>query len=470
MPTALLLRFCFCSLLIVTLILETSAQRTGRRRAPAVTTTENTIQKAHVSRRELRTIPGELFSRDTSVKEILNDDTKEKNHADCKETNGINKANKADAYPYLSADGLRLYFTSNREGGHGRFFISTRKSINDPFTDPKVLSKNLTDGYYAGTLTADELTLCMVNSGDMYISIRSDKNAEFPLPIKVTGTIDEYSFGPSISQDGTEIFVTVKIKDKDATRIYKRTGLYTVEEKGLLAIPEGYDADPGQLSKDGLSYYLSLDGNDGDHLWKYTRTSTADNFSNPVELPDQIKGLKNILQPSLNGDGSIIVFVTSPNNGWDGDDILLVNTFNKNFVYPKLVDSVVSIAGNTVKMIDKPVLRQFIEYSSSVKQDLNSATDSRTKIKAQDISGGEFQLKVYPNPFVGGINIVLSENPGDGVQFNLYDLSGKVIRKEKLYDIRTNMSLNQLSAGAYTYQVIDDKGKLISSGKLVKGQ
>src|SRR6185369_17051813 len=74
----------------------------------------------------------------------------------CRETTGINKTKVADSYPYITGDGLRLYFTSNREGGHGRFFISTRKSVNDPFVDPKVLSPNLTDGFYAGTLTADE--------------------------------------------------------------------------------------------------------------------------------------------------------------------------------------------------------------------------------------------------------------------------------------------------------------------------
>src|SRR5262245_38395074 len=73
----------------------------------------------------------------------------------------VNKPGVADAYPFLSGDGLRLYFTSNREGGHGRFFISKRNNLTEPFGEPVVLSKHLTDGYYAGSLTADELTLCM---------------------------------------------------------------------------------------------------------------------------------------------------------------------------------------------------------------------------------------------------------------------------------------------------------------------
>jgi Secretion system C-terminal sorting domain/WD40-like Beta Propeller Repeat len=440
MPTAFLLRFCLCSLLLFTLVFETSAQRAGRRRSPVAT--NNKQEDKSSERLELS--------------------------VDCRETNKINKAGIADSYPYLTEDGLRLYFTSNREKGHGRFFISTRKSMYDPFDEPKVLSRNLTDGYYAGTLTADELTLCMVKSGKMYISIRADKNGEFPSPIKIKGASDDYHFGPSISQDGKEIIVTVTIKGKDMIRVYERTDIYTVKVKTTFDFVEGSDPGPGQLSKDGLSYYFSLKKDGNEHLWRYTRKSITDDiFTNLEELPEQIKGQKNILQPSLNADGSVMMFVTSPGNLWDEDDIKLVNHFKNDFVYHKIADSIVKDAGNTVAVINKISSPQSIEYSTILKEDLNTWKQSK---RTNAIDQSLVQLKIYPNPFTAAISIELKEVPGHGVLFNLYDQTGKIIRQEKINNTRTNLSLNNLSAGVYTYQVIDEKGKLISSGKLVKGQ
>ena len=224
MPTAYLLRFCICSLLVFTFFLDSTAQRTARRRS--VTAEEKNIPKVKQDEFVVNLI--ETIRVDEEEKRVVVTETKEV--PDCRETNSINKTKVADSYPYVTEDGLRLYFTSNREGGHGRFFTSTRKSVNDPFGEPKVLSPNLTDGFYAGTLTADELTLCMVNSGAMYISIRSDKSAAFPAPVKLVGATGNYHFGPSISPDGKEIFVTVTMEGKgDRTRIYKRTGTYQVE-------------------------------------------------------------------------------------------------------------------------------------------------------------------------------------------------------------------------------------------------
>jgi hypothetical protein len=495
MPTALLLRFSLCSLLLFATIFDTSAQRRASRRS--VTPIKKEAEEKSSDQLELLgwgrmdatigvQIPDSIWAKVKKFKvaewEPLTtettpvayiDSTTEENAktVDCRETNGINKSKVADSYPYLSEDGLRLYFTSNREGGHGRFFISTRKSINDPFAEPKVLSKNLTDGYYAGTLTGDELTLCMVNSGSMYISTRSNRNEEFPSPIIVTGTTDSYNFGPSISKDGKEIIVTVKSGGKDKIRVYRRTGPATVDLKSSFSFTEGSDPGPGQFSKDGLSYYFSVEKNDKESLWRFTRkTITDDIFGNPEQLPEHIKGLKNYLQPSLNGDGSILVFVTSPNNVWEGDDIILVNIFKKDFASPRLADSVISNTGNSVKMINKISTPQLIEYSNSLKEYLNPSKQLTIKTKDPANGNGIYQLKVYPNPFAASINVEISELPGHGALFNLYDLSGKIIKQQKINDLQTRVVVNQLLAGVYTYQVVDEKGKLISSGKLVKGQ
>jgi hypothetical protein len=44
-----------------------------------------------------------------------------------------------DASPHLSADGLELYFTSNRSGGSLDLWVSTRAQVTDPWADPENL-------------------------------------------------------------------------------------------------------------------------------------------------------------------------------------------------------------------------------------------------------------------------------------------------------------------------------------------
>lgn len=465
MPIAYLLRCCICSVLILSLVFDSTAQRRASRRASPKTEVI-TVQDTEVEEDFIDEVE-KGFEKKKLGKIILSDETV---LPISRQTAGINKAKVADSYPFITEDGLRLYFTSNREGGHGRFFISTRKSVNDPFGDAKVLSANLTDGYYAGTLTADELTLCMVKEGSMYISIRKDKSAMFPAPVKLHGAGNEYHFGPSISANGNEIIVTVTIDGKgDRTRIYQRTGTYNIERIAELVIPKDGDAGPGQLSKDGLSYYLSIELNSQEYLWSYSRKTSADGFGNAKELPQPVKGLRNIIQPSLSGDGSVLVFVTSPGNSWDEDDILLVNT-TKKLELPKLSGNIIAKAGNSVKPVKKLDLPDLVDYLTALNADQKSTNQTTTNSRKQPVATFVMQLRVYPNPFTSVFNLELNILPVDGALIYVYDESGKLIKQQKVNNIRTTISFNRSLPGSYTYRVSDSKGNLIGSGKIIKEQ
>ena len=59
--------------------------------------------------------------------------------------NVINKKNSFDAQPALSKDGLMIVFASDRSGGNGGvdLWYSTRKSINSDWSEPKVLPSGI---------------------------------------------------------------------------------------------------------------------------------------------------------------------------------------------------------------------------------------------------------------------------------------------------------------------------------------
>lgn len=352
----------------------------------------------------------------------------------------VNKPGVADAYPFLSGDGLRLYFTSNREGGHGRFFISTRKNIIEPFGEPIVLSKYLTDGYYAGSLTADELTLCMVKSGKIFLSYREDLQTEFGVPMEIKGIPAKYHFGPAISPDGKEIIVMSGSGSNETVRIYKKIAEGVTDgrfiDAGELAIPGASDPGPGQFSKDGLSYYFSFENaNKEVAIWRYARRSVTDKFIDLEELPVKINALQRNFQPTVNADASIIVHTTSQNDLWEEDDIVLVKDPDKALSSPE-------------------------QFTSIVKNNDNSLT-VKSKVTAP-------QIRTFPNPFQSDIILEMTQVPDDGTVFILYDLGGRMIKQQRIVNMKTNIQLGNLPSATYIYQVVDGKKKLISSGKLVK--
>jgi len=359
---------------------------------------------------------------------------------DCRETANINVAGMADAYPYLSADGLRLYFTTGRNGGSlGRIHLSTRASIADVFGDPVILSKNVEQEFYGATLTADELILCASKSGDLYLSQRSSMQSEFGVPVKIKGQTSEFHFGASISPDGSEIMSIVSGNVTDMIRLYRRTRGGEYENAGLLPAPYQGEPGPGQFSKDGLSFYFTIkvDIMGESAIWRYSRQSVHDMFVDLEKLDVTINAGDKNFQPTVNGDGSIIVFVKSNKNRWEDDDIVLIN------------DPVMGVKAE----------ERFVRIENNQSGEL----EMRSKVITAAV-------KAYPNPFQD--RIILEVN-GDGQGENtvrIFDINGRLIMQEKLASSRMEINLSNLSGGTYMYQVINQRQKMLASGKLVKAK
>jgi hypothetical protein len=373
----------------------------------------------------------------TSVVEIVTDESgSTSKKSDSPLTNLVNKPNVSDAYPFLSADGLRLYFTSNREGGHGRFFISKRSSVSDPFGEPEILSKNLTDGYYAGSLTLDELTMVMVKAGKVYISQRPDRHTTFEDPKIVEGISPSFHFAPAISPDGSEIICLALEIDKKL-RVYKRVSRYHYYEAGIMPIPEKGVSGPGQFSKDGLNYYFSFEtAKNKVSIWRFARRTLSDRFVDLEELPVKVNSFRRNFQPSVNDNASIIAYTTSQNNRWEENDIILVNNEAETF------------AGQ--------------EIFTSVEKNQNETVTIKSKMSST-------MVRAFPNPFQHQITVELKEVPKANTVFILYDISGRILKQERLVGTINSIQLAELPAATYIYQVLDKKRTVLTSGKLVKG-
>jgi PKD repeat protein len=118
------------------------------------------------------------------------------------------------ARPWISPDGLRLYFASNRASGSSRLdlFVASRLSGSSPFTSlVPVAGVNSSASSGGPTLTPDELTIFYWSNAsggnDLWMASRSSKTAAFSTPIPVgpvNSPADELD--PEISPDGTTLF------------------------------------------------------------------------------------------------------------------------------------------------------------------------------------------------------------------------------------------------------------------------
>jgi hypothetical protein len=113
----------------------------------------------------------------------------------------INLPDSPDAYPWISPDGLRLYYTR----GNGRLFVSQRASTNDLFSTPSLVTFNITDtlnSILSSWLTADELQIYYITSYPNYHFFHATRltiKDPFTEPELCTG-FSNYSFitAPSI--------------------------------------------------------------------------------------------------------------------------------------------------------------------------------------------------------------------------------------------------------------------------------
>ncbi len=78
-------------------------------------------------------------------------------------------------------------------------------------------------------------------------------------------------------------------------------------------------------------------------------------------------------------------------------------------------------------------------------------------------------IEVFPNPFNDKITIDVSQLPIRAERFVLYDINGRIIKAFILNNSLSNQyDVNELNAGLYFYEVLNEKNELLGKGKLLK--
>ena len=112
--------------------------------------------------------------------------------------------------PDISADGLELYFQSNRGGGYGSsdIWVTKRATKDDPWGEPVNLGPNVNTSANDGSpcISTDGLTLVFGETSDMRASTRRSTNEEWEPAVKLNISFPCKFFGPTLSPDNSTLY------------------------------------------------------------------------------------------------------------------------------------------------------------------------------------------------------------------------------------------------------------------------
>jgi Tol biopolymer transport system component len=201
---------------------------------------------------------------------------------------GINSA-QGEGSPRISADGLELYFHSNRPGGFGGhdIWVAVRPSVSAEWGKPVNLGPivNSRANEIAPTISADGLELYFsdyvanrpggIGKSDIWVCKRRTKSSPWGEPVNL---------GPAVNTPGEEI------------------------------TPE--------ISADGLELYFETDrpgGLGSDDLWVAKRERKSDDWGPPVWLGKTINATGMDHCPNLTADGLTLFYDNNPPGEQVGD-------------------------------------------------------------------------------------------------------------------------------------------------------
>ncbi|HUV62362.1 MAG TPA: M56 family metallopeptidase [Sedimentisphaerales bacterium] len=252
-----------------------------------------------------------------------------------------------DGGPFISADGLSLFFDSSRPGGLGRgdLWVATRATTDDDWGMPVNLGPIINSAYedWEPCVSADGLELYFdserpggYGSFDIYMATRATQDDPWGIPQNLGSTINTSrgEGGASISADGLSLYFNLYgaggSGDYDiwvTTRKTKADPWGQPVNLGPAVNSRVYDG-VATVSDDGLLLVFAADARPGGYgtwdLWLATRTETGQQWSEARNLGGQVNTVYGECSPSLSANGHFLYFCDYPSprpGGCGGVDI-----------------------------------------------------------------------------------------------------------------------------------------------------
>ena len=253
----------------------------------------------------------------------------------------VNSPSSWQGEPSISADGLSLYFASNRPGGSGDsdLWVAIRPTTEDDWGQPLNLGPTVNSVAKDENpcISADGLELYFASNRtgglgghDIWVARRPTTDGVWGEPINLgpmvnTGMMD---ISPCIAADGLSLYLACYQRDRigcyDLFVTERETMDSPWDEPVRLGPDVNYqynDATPS-ISADGLTLFYTRGAEQSSScLWMTTRASTFEVWSPTVCLYSMFDTSSFDYAPSISADGSVLYFESRRSGGFGDSDI-----------------------------------------------------------------------------------------------------------------------------------------------------
>jgi hypothetical protein len=234
----------------------------------------------------------------------------------------------------ISADGLSLYFQSNRPDGYGYFdiYVATRATTDASWgtpvnLGPTVNSSSLDSG---PSISADGLQLYFhswrpvgYGRADLYVTTRLTTEHPWGIPTNLGATVNSSGdeMYPSISSDGLQLYFGegdppyrpggYGLSDMWVTTRQNVSAPWGTPANIGPTINSSYYDDAPFIMADGLTLFFCSTRSVGygrNDIWVSTRPTTEDDWVTPVNLGPTVNSSSGDAVPNVSADGSTLLF------------------------------------------------------------------------------------------------------------------------------------------------------------------
>ncbi|MFN0204304.1 MAG: T9SS type A sorting domain-containing protein [Bacteroidia bacterium] len=328
----------------------------------------------------------------------------------------INMENVADAYPWISPNGLHLYFTQNGDGGDNLYYTS-RKDLYSKFENKQlVVIQDDNNPKFSASLSPDELNIYYISKRDgdhvMHAS-RKSVTQPFDAPVKVElqGTFDGFISAPSLSPDGNYLYL-YNSDEGNKMLVFKKGAddQYSLLEN----VATDFNISPGQVSKDGEKLLMGRSSGVNHDCSMYFMEKNKENAS--LDRLTYIKiqngdDFLHIEQPSISADEKVIVFIDGKSDLWDDNQLYIATNYSK---------------------------------LSSV---INDALDSKNFMISEPVPNPVKEFTV--------INFVIPEKEYEDAKIHIFNNGGQLVKTFELQPGQKSLKFNvsDLADGVYVYKL-----------------
>jgi Tol biopolymer transport system component len=230
----------------------------------------------------------------------------------------------------ISADGLSIYFDSDRSGGYGGddLWVATRATKNDDWSAPTNLGSvvNSSTKDNSPSFSADGLSLYFnsTRSGslggmDLWVAKRETAVDEWGIPSNLGPVVNSSyaDYMSHISANGLSLYFSSDRPGGLGQRDLWMSTRATTNDDWSEPVNLGPTVNSSSnerrmsLSSDGLMFFFQSDRPGGSGLvdiWVTFRATTNDEWSEPVNLGPVINTRISDISPSISADGRILYF------------------------------------------------------------------------------------------------------------------------------------------------------------------